>query len=588
MKTDWHIRLCKCLAAAAVLCAPMSCEQEADGLQDNSGSRTGLVVAGITPLMDTRGGDVEGYTWPADVLNPKKGTQFDSEDKVGFFSDAGNRTGGNDGSQGFSNFPLTYNGGTFNAEDFEFDVGRLGYNFTYYPYKKGIESESGVSIYQDSERDKKVIDFVSLQAGKRNEELYSNGNTFAHTFAVIRILRGKGFETFEGEIDVQLKRMVKNVRIDWKGRDYEDSPFTAVKLVYDDTAVSAESRRLPTFKDTKGDSTYWDVIVPCRPVYWRYANDETAGGITVEAIVLKPSGGQEQAIPVDNKKAFVGMLRNATVTVGVRGSFIYTVEIRKDGFNASVYPYTVKEWGEEDIEATLPNGISSVTDYLDFVTACNALFTKNDTYTSEEISQILSRENDENVTKLKQYGTDVNKEFTVFLTADIDFAETRGENKDCTAPGQSIGCINNLPIVFDGRGKTISNLHVQKGFCGLLSGKLKNFRFINLTIEQSPDDTDITPLGLLATVMSPGYGSLIEDCTVTNGSITANANTPVGAAVGTMKGGTIRNCRFTGTMKGGQTRADHDALVGVCEVQTSDHKASLPGTVNDMTVLTND
>ncbi len=580
MKTDWHIRLCKCLAAAAVLCVPMSCGQDADGLPDNSGGRTGLVVAGITPLMDTRGGQVEGYTWPAEALNPKKGTGFDSGDKAGFFSDAGNRTDGNDGSQGFSNFPLTYNGGTFNAVDFDFDLGRLGYYFAYYPYKEGIEQKEGVSVYQDPQGDKKVIDFVSLQAGKRNEGLYS-GNDFVHTFAVIRILRGKGFENFDGEISVQLKRLVKNVRIDWKGRDYEDSPFTSVKLVYDDEAVSAESRRLPTFKETK-DSTYWDVIVPCLPVYWRYANNETAGGVTVEAIVLNPGRDDEQAIPVDNKKAFVGMLRNGTVTVGVRGSFIYTVEIRKNGFNASVYPYTVKEWGEEQIAETMPTGIGSVTDYLDFVTTCNQLFTK-DSYATDELSQLLNNDGDEYVRKLKQYGTDVDGTFTVFLTADIDFADTRSTDKDCTAPRQSYGCINRLPIVFDGRGKTISNLHVQKGFCGALSGTLKNVRFSTLVIEQT-DDADTTPIGLLATTAE--QGSVMEDCVV-EGTIMANSNTPVGAAVGTMKGGTVRRCRFTGTMVGGKIEEGHNGLVGVCETQTGDHMAALPQTVNDMSIITN-
>lgn len=537
------------IVAAALLCVPASCERAADesGSPDVSGSRVGL-RSGIMPLD---GGSTTS-TPPAEALNPKTGTAFTEGDEIGFFSDGGNTTWQNDGSQGFSNFPMTYDGKTFVSDEFKMDVGRLGYFLAYYPYEEGIETEKGVSAYSDKEGTK-GRDFLCTYESYTNSQFYTSGGNFHHMFAVVRIKLGKGFTNFQGDILIQMKQKVKNVRIDWPGRDSKDSPFTAVKLINyeDEEHLKKENRRLPTFRNTDKGIAVWDAIVPCRPIWWRNAEDATAGGVTVEAVVLKAGDGTENAIPVDNYACFLGMVGNNFVH-GVRGSYIYTLEVRKEGFDAAVFPCNVAPWNNGEITETLPVGIADVGNYQTFVKTCNELFKESETYSSEQISEKLKGSSDMRNFGTEVTGADGSTRFTVFLTADLDFSGT-----DYDKPGQSAARIDHLAIPFDGRGHTISNLRMQKGFCGKLSGTLKNLRFDNFTVIQP--ETETGNIGMLADRMETG--STIEGCEVSYGRIEGNAGAKVGAAVGTMNGGTMRNCTFDGYMYGASD-GDTKNLVG--------------------------
>lgn len=528
-------------AAVASLTALVSCDRTTDMVPGTPEDSRAL-VSDIAPLNDAAGADESAYL---SKLTVKK--NFAAGDEIGFFSDGGNidKTSP-DGSEGFANFKLTHNGSGFDSDDFNKDIGRLGYFFGYYPYMQGMESEEGVSVYEDEDQ-KKVRDLLTMNNSGKNDDFYTgtgNSVSFFHTFALIQIKRGDGFKTFDGDVYLQFKKMVKNVRIDWKNRTEQTRPYTSVILKYDDTKVQAEERRLPTFRIENGEGPIWEAIVPCIPIGWEYGEDAKAGGVTLEAVVLEEKDGDRTVtvIPVDNYKTFLTSYSSGQAH-GIRGGSIFTLNIKKVGTDIGVFPAEVAEWGDEQIEATMKGGIASVEDYQSFVATYNTLFSKE----SYEENEILGIVNDSE--ELKKYGTNVGNKFTVFLTADLDFSGSEFDK-----PGQAGARIDNLVIPFDGRGHTISDIRMTGGFCGNLTASLKNLHFGNVYVIQPQGNSD--PIGLLADKMSGT--ATIENCSVENGWL--QGNDKVGAAVGTMDGGSIKGCSFSGTMIG--TSSEQDNLVG--------------------------
>ncbi len=546
---------------AAVLPLCVSCGDTADdGLSDGTMTRVALTPGGITDLSAAP----VALTPPLAGELKTKGSTFSEGDEIGFFSEGGDSHEGEDGTKGFSNLRLTYDGKSFNnSEEFVRDLGKLGRYFGYYPYTENIETEEGVSVYAD-EGQTRVTDFLTINYGGSGTDLLGGDwskNRFFHTFAIVRVKCGEGFENFDkenGKIFLQLRQKVSAVRIDWNGEDTDkDSPFTAVRLVYDESATAKEARRLPAFRTTDGEA--WDAIVPCLPMMWKYPDDAKAGGVTIDAIVLKPGDGSDETeIPVDNHEAFQGVLADGNTTHGVRGSFIYTVVIRKEGFDMSVFPYDVEKWEEQDLNETLTAGISSVGEYESFVSTYNSLFNEDREYTQDEI---LEKANSSEA--LRKYGTKADDgTFTVFLRSDLDFSDSGN------AEGEGGACVRNLVIPFDGGGHTVSGIRMTGGFCGTLRSALKNFRFRNISVIQPPGSED--PVGLLADKMAGE--ALIGQCSVTNGWIEGKT---VGAAVGTMEGGTVKDCSFEGIMRG----ASDPGSEGLAGKKTG---GALEGNRNDM------
>lgn len=490
------------------------------------------------PTVMSLDGGTEAAASPAyeSALTTKK--VFSAGDEIGFFSEGGNVDAGLD--QGFSNFKLINEGKSFVSEAFHMDAGRLGYFFAYYPWTEGIEKEEGVSVYEDEGR-QKVRDFLTMNATGQNEDFYK-GTAFKHTFAIVQVRRGEGFEDFNGDIYLQFKKKVDKVWIDMKGRTYVAAPYSSVKLIYS-TAVEAKDRRLPTFPlETSGDKL-WEAMIPCIPIEWWDAQNATSGGVTMEAVVLKEKE-TETVIPVDNYKTFAAQYNASTIVHGIRGSFIYTVVIKKIGLDIGVFPYTVSKWEEAEIKETIGGGISSVEEYRSFVSAYNTLFKSGETYTDDQIAEKVKGSDE-----LKKYGTESEGKFTIFLTDNLNFSVS-----EYNQPGQNGAHIDNLVIPIDGRSHTISNLRMTGGLCGTLAASLKNLRFENIYVVRPGGNSE--PIGLLADKLS---GGTIEQCDVRNGWLQGNGK--VGAAVGTMESGIIRDCSFSGTMVGTSDK-EHSNLVG--------------------------
>lgn len=551
------------LCAGVVCCILGACSDRADesgfSVPDGQMNRISL-QPGIMPI------DIDSdYPSLASELQTQiRDSRFKAGDSVGLFSRGGNIVDGE--STNFVNLRLVFDGRTFNSDELSnSDPGRMEKFFSYYPYREGMETEVDIYAigkgadgnYADGhEKPLRVMDFLTTNYSGNGEQMSQDGGAnFYHTFAIVRVKLGKGFDDFDGDIYLQLERKVKGVRIDMNFTEPDDRQIVmdahitgaVMKLVYDDTATSAESRRLKTFpNEATGDDKRWDVIVPCRPMMWWHAGDADAaeiGGVTVQAIILDPSDDSEDIeIPVDNYKTFVGQI-NGDVQ-GIRGSFIYTVCIEKRGFEASVFPVDVQEWNTEEIKETIPRGITDASAYKNFIMNYNKLFEENKTYSKDEIAN--------NARQLTEWGDAIfngtDSVFTVFLTNDIDLS---GDNEMDNLR------IHNLVIPIDGRGKTIRSCHLNGSFCKTIgsTGSLKNLCFEELWVKSG----DTIPVGLLAGTME---GGTIEGCRVTNGLLSgASSETKVGAAVGTMNNGTVKNCVFNGLMYG-TSDGTHDDLVG--------------------------
>ena len=532
-----------------------------------------------------------GITTMATVTPPLAGklitkSEFQQGDKVGFFSMGGYIRDGE--SKDFLNLPLVLSGTTFNSETLSdpalADPGRMERIFSYYPYMEGMEKPEGVDIYAKGtgsevcdkdghELPLRVIDFLATRESKNGEYL-NTVNEFFHSFSIVRVQLGDGFKDFEGDIYLQLERKVKGMWIDMEMDEKEPSLYHdmvvgsnitggLVQLVYDDDAVSAKSRRLKTFPcESTGDNKCWDAIVPCRPIFWWDSENANAGGVTVQSIILDPKDDNQQdiEIPVDNYKIFVQVVGNQMH--GLRGGYIYKVIVKKEGFEASVFPVDVQEWTTKNITENIPVGIKDAGQYKNFVFKYNECFSEGIEYSTEQIA--------EKAQALTEWGSTVDGTFTVFLLDDIDLSKDTGmENL----------IINNLVIPIDGRGKTIRNCRVNRSFCRTMTGggALKNLRFDNLRVVPEAAG-DNTPVGLLVETMENGT---IEGCQVTGGWIEGGTSeTKLGAAVGTMNGGSVTNCSFRGFMYG-EENPEHDGLVGVYEKGTVDNKNNQ----NNMTVL---
>lgn len=555
------------LAAAVALCVCAACE---DTVREAAGAGSGMTPGRVSLVPGALQGPmaVVDDTPPAGALHTKQGVTFVEGDTIGFFSDGGNPDGEAD-EKGFSNLKLTFEPPTFNSDEYVKDLNMLGRYFGYFPYREGIEEPEGASVYEQDGDTIRTIDFLTTNYSGSGDQILQGGNTtwngFYHTFAVVRVKCGEGFTEYDRadvKVFLQMKRKVSAIRINWKGRKYEDSPFTAVELVYDSLAVGEEERRLQAFRHEQ-EGVGWDVIVPCIPMMWRDKDDAEAGGVTVDAIVFV-SGTDTVEVPVDNKEVFHGTLNDGTVVLGVRGGFLYTAVVKKVGLEPTVYPYDVDEWREEDIADTLTAGIGSEGDYTKFVSEYNSLFKEDKDYSTEEIREIVEKSE-----TLKQYGTEVKDgeegagTFTFLLTSDLDFSHTE------TPP-----CIKNLVIPFDGRGYTISNMRATGGFCGSLRSTLKNLRFEDISVTRPAGNT--APTGLLADSMATG--ARIEGCTA-NGRLAGHG--PVGAAAGTMSAGIVTGCSFTGMMMGTETDEEHGGLVGVFTGGT----ASADNNRNSMTFI---
>lgn len=536
-------RIDKFIGFLAVL-AFAACESPApeyDGGQPEPPTPEGTPISLQSELMPMALGSNDLKT----ELNLKNG--FEQGNQIGFFA----KMNGTD-AEDILNLPLKLEGTTFDSKELA-DINAITQFFAYYPYQKGedIYSEQGVSIYKNG-KDGEVIDFLTTDYAGNGSSMAQT--EFYHTFAVVCIKCGNGFTHFKGNIYVQLKRMVKAVRIEWD--DWTGgNAFGLVNLVYDDTAVDEKDRRFKTTKFDKDGETYWAAIIPCKPAHTYVLNDATVGGVTVDAIVLSEEEGTETEIPVNNEQVFKATITEngqQTVTTGLRGGSIYNLELQKVGFEASVFPCKVNPWEDEpEIKKTLEAGINNSKNFIDFVAECNRLFNEDkEEYTQEEITNKLNSS-----ATMQKFGTDVNNTFTVFLKADVDLA---GSGYDEAEGGTVV--INCLPIPIDGRGHTISNIRLNGGFCKTLRSTLKSLTFKNIRVVQPGNSSD--PVGMLADKMESG--GTIEDCHVSGGWLEGNGQSKVGAAVGTMNAGTIKGSSFAGIMIG-ETNLDpkYDGLVGV-------------------------
>lgn len=543
--------------AMAALLSVAACSPQVDGSDsyEDELPRSGGPVLTRAEIMPIAGDPNRSDFILSDELKLHKDGRFSKGEELGLFACKGEITYSN-----LHGVYVDYMDDDVKVHGFKFDdepdPNRISEYFTYSPYRAGIENENEVSVYDEDDR---AIDFVAQVAGSSGLTLYQGGASgFYHIFAVVSISMGEGFEDFDGEVLLQLQRKPTHIWMDAAEgfNNYNHGAMGAVQLKYGEMSDPPKERRLATVKNEAGRKlsdgsmkATWEVLVPCLPLFWQSIESETTGGVTVEAIVLQPKPGNEIFVPVDNYSTFVFTTRDGLVVHGLRGTTIYNVEVKKQGVEASVFPYSVEKWEEKKIEETLKAGINNGDDLRNFIMLCNNLFDK-DSYTEEEIASKISEGGEWG--KLLQYGTadEEGHNFTIYLLADID-AGSVASSEDLR--------LDRLPIPFDGRGHAISNLSLKGSFCGTLGSTLKNLTLRDIRIV--PDGGQSEPIGFLAGTMVQG-GS-IDGCRIENGWLQCQTGQAVGAAVGKASGGSIRNCSFSGIITGGTPGpAVYDGLVG--------------------------
>ena len=170
----------------------------------------------------------------------------------------------------------------------------------------------------------------------------------------------------------------------------------------------------------------------------------------------------------------------------------------------------------------------------------------------------------EDLDELATYVASKDDEFIPFRTAhyvqiaDIDFAG---------ATHKSIGNTNDAaPYSFfcgkyNGNGYKISNIVIAnpnsnkaQGFFGYLDGEahIKNMKFENVTMNATTWN-----VGVLVGCVQSTSSAIVENCHVTNGSVTST-NESVGGIVGKLMVGTIKDCSYQGTVS-----SNHQNMGGI-------------------------
>ena len=149
-------------------------------------------------------------------------------------------------------------------------------------------------------------------------------------------------------------------------------------------------------------------------------------------------------------------------------------------------------------------------------------------------------------------------------TADIDLAGGYHE-----AIGNSNATPSYFKGVYEGYGHKVSNLVIRNqqtdkavGFFGYLDG---NARVDGLVLEHVSLSSNTWNNGSIVGCIQPGSTVIVQNCVVTDGSVSSN-NTDNGGICGKQMGGTVRNCSYQGTVKAtGSTKHRLGGIVGqVC------------------------
>lgn len=415
---------------------------------------------------------------------------FESDDAVGFFAKGGLKA---------KNEKLIYKSGSFlsdKGKDLQWFDGDATGIVSYYPYST---DSNAVDIWRDAETGKTwkegFNDFLIATNNRvANGTLVSLG--YKHTFAILMIKRGYGFNTQTSDEDI---KVTLNAKVGKTGK-FSNGTLTLVK---------DESDGVQVLTANKGTySNYWYVIIPV-------GEYEGGGSCTTQSITLTNNAGVAVTIPY---------------TCPNKGNTKYLVTAKMRDDKAVIETEEIRVWDKDEINIEKPAGISNYNDFDIWLAAYNDYKSGTNTETNGE--------------KLSKYGTQVEgkNNWTFRLLGDIKIDQSQwGEDKTVVITTFAAG------DTFDGQGHTITGIKLginsaanNSGFFGTLSGTVENLRLENISVNGSKNTGAIA-----GTVENRGH---ISNCHVEGASYVVGTSN-VGGIAGS-NSGTVEKCSSSAMVTG--------------------------------------
>lgn len=475
---------------------------------------------------------------------------FQKDDNLGFFSSHGDM-GVGDGAGPIINWPLvcttddTQGPYQFESNDlFSFTHMTPNEIFLYYPYREDIAEDNGMELRRltkltdnvDEKAVERCVDFLvgkDIEASLVDQQMLLSGK-MVHAFSELIIVRGKGFDNpppGKETITVVMQKPYSHIRINCSPDGSWSCKPELISVSNDEKYRKWEAWQGTNFGITEEDKTgvaAWYALLPT------LEGNRTA----VESIEIWDNEGQLRTVS------------SLKLADGGKSKYLdpgwqYPMKISIEELVPTVNPYPIIPWNKEtdgedtDLTNERKRGIHSRADFEMW---------------QEQYALYLKGSNNEE--ELFKYG-DLTKDadgnhsrWHFYILNDLDFSNyPYGKNGEAVIP--------ELKDILDGASTTLENHtflnHQLKGLkrplVDKLSGSLLNMDFIRPDI--SLDSTE--PVGVLANSAEEGT---IDNCLINFGTVMSAG--PVGMAVGSIRGGSVTNSSFSGTVIGNRSYSPDD------------------------------
>ena len=545
------------IAAAFLISVLSSCSNDIEGLV--------TAKRGVPAVAEVTVGKMENVETRAIFeVDNRSVAAFSNGDKVGFYAVAGkqNLNEEEDYSLPIVNETMNYEGMIngkykFGNPDLLIDPETVNSKPSkmYYPYYPDMPpmladrtTVPGIPLREKDPQTgiERCIDFMYTSGSSitlANGVLLSP--TFEHYFGVIGIQRGAGFDNpKDGRIYVVMER-----------------PYTHVRI-YQTSETGAFSNQLQNLTDVP-ESELITEIVPGENVgkvnknrVWETWQGQDYKGVptyymispqnVVSFIVIQDNHGKWQ------KVADFYLENEPYKVLNFNKRFI--LKIQQEGIDVTIRPVAIEDWDDEiEISDNRKVGIHDFAEYNDWA------YTYNSYRNGEQNNPTI-------IARLRAYGdsktntvTGEIEEWTFYINNDIDFSG--GEFYQVMSLNDRI------------EGSSTYKNYVISNIKGMMfgeigpKGSIGSLDFDNIYLIQ--DDSDNEPYSPLIGKMEEGK---IDKCNINNAIVVAHS--PVGMVAGSVNGGSITNCTFSG-----------DAI-GLSSAEVNGAKG-LFGTIERMPSMTN-
>ena len=497
-------------------------------------------------------------------------------------------TGGMVANEVFMYYPYTPKMG--NIDNYNPNNGYMEYGYKYDSSSNTMVKDNnpntawGVELRKKDPKDGilKCIDFIMSTAANASD--LKKGvirGTVYHAFSELIILRGEGFKNPKnenGEPDYTIKVVVSNPAtharitsynvsvtgsdkpemVRWNSQMYWDEHYTFEGHPFsrmDARTWEAWEGAPRTNNQDNEEYRAWYVVLP-RP-HNALNNEKTYGsqnapGTSISYIELYDDEGYLQRVTSINLKSTE--TSDATKTPAMR--YRYPIIIKTDEMGAVANPVTIDNWifdeKNNDITEKRSAGISSETDYYDWVVNYNAYIAATDNSVKESYKETLFK-----------YGNLINNVWEFYVTKSIKFSSIQPLQVN-VLQDKIIGADNFNNV-------SLSNINVKYPLFQKITenGAIENLDFSEITIKWPAPESgnEVASVGCIAGIITRTGdigGAQFKKCNIKNATVVSQGSGPVGIFAGEMRYGTISDSSFTGIIIGGETASeDYKNILGI-------------------------